>query len=124
LIAGFIGLALVAVAMVLYYRVLGLLNVIGLVVSGALTLVIFSVLGAWQGVTLTLASVAGIIVGVGVSADSYVVYFERIKEEVHGGGRCGRRWTTGSSRRSAPSSPPIPCRSPAPFCCSSWRSDR
>ena len=85
LIAGFIGLALVAVAMVLYYRVLGLLNVIGLVVSGALTLVIFSVLGAWQGVTLTLASVAGIIVGVGVSADSYVVYFERIKEEVHGG---------------------------------------
>jgi preprotein translocase subunit SecD len=85
LIAGLFGLLLVAVAMILYYRVLGLLNVLGLAVSGALTLVVFSVLGAWQGVTLTLAGVAGIIVGVGVSADSYVVYFERIKEEVHGG---------------------------------------
>jgi preprotein translocase subunit SecD len=85
LLAGFIGLALVAIAMVAYYRALGLLNIVGLLVSGALTLVIFSVLGSWQGVTLTLAGVAGIIVGVGVSADSYVVYFERIKEEVHAG---------------------------------------
>jgi len=85
LVAGFIGLALVAIAMVAYYRALGLLNIVGLVVSGALTLVIFSVLGAWQGVTLTLAGVTGVIVGVGVSADSYVVYFERIKEEVHAG---------------------------------------
>ncbi|MBI5158168.1 MAG: protein translocase subunit SecD [Acidimicrobiia bacterium] len=85
LVAGFIGLALVAMAMVAYYRALGLLNIVGLGVSGALTLVIFSALGAWQGVTLTLAGVAGIIVGVGVSADSYVVYYERIKEEVHRG---------------------------------------
>ena len=85
LVAGFIGLALVAIAMVAYYRALGLLNIVGLLVSGALTLVIFSVLGSWQGVTLTLAGVTGVIVGVGVSADSYVVYFERIKEEVHAG---------------------------------------
>ncbi len=85
LIAGLLGLLLVAVAMVLYYRVLGVINVIGLGVSAALTLVIFSVLSSWQGVTLTLAGVAGLIVGVGVTADSYVVYFERIKEEVHGG---------------------------------------
>lgn len=85
LLAGFIGLALVAVAMILYYRALGLVNVIGLTVFGSLVLVIFSLLGEWQGVTLTLAGVAGLIVSVGITADSYIVYFERIKEEVHKG---------------------------------------
>jgi preprotein translocase subunit SecD len=85
LIAGFAGLALVAVAMILYYRALGLVNVIGLTVFGSLVLVIFSLLGEWQGVTLTLAGVAGLIVSVGITADSYIVYFERIKEEVHRG---------------------------------------
>jgi preprotein translocase subunit SecD len=85
LVAGLVGLALVALAMILYYRALGLINVIGLGVFASLMLVIFSVLGAWQGVTLTLAGVAGIIVAVGITADSYVVYFERIKEEVHAG---------------------------------------
>ena len=85
LIAGLGGLLLVAVAMILYYRALGLLNVIGLTVFGSLMLVIFSLLGAWQGVTLTLAGVAGIIVAVGITTDSYVVYYERIKEEVHRG---------------------------------------
>lgn len=85
LVAGFIGLALVAVAMLLYYRALGLVNLLGLVVFGSLMLVVFSVLGAWQGVTLTLAGVAGVIVAIGITSDSYVVYFERIKEEVHRG---------------------------------------
>lgn len=85
LVAGLIGLGLVALAMLLYYRVLGLVNVVGLGVFGSLMLVIFSVLGAWQGVTLTLAGVAGVIVAIGITSDSYVVYFERIKEEVHRG---------------------------------------
>ena len=85
LIAGLLGLSLVAIAVILYYRVLGVIAVLGLSVSAALTITMFAVLGAWQGVTLTLAGVAGIIVGIGVSADSYVVYFERIKEEVHAG---------------------------------------
>lgn len=85
LIAGIAGLALVALAMVLYYRALGLINVIGLFVFGSAMLVIFSLLGAWQGVTLTLAGVAGVIVSVGITSDSYIVYFERIKEEVHKG---------------------------------------
>lgn len=85
LVAGLAGLALVALAMILYYRALGLINVIGLAVFGSLMLVIFSLLGAWQGVTLTLAGVAGVIVAVGITSDSYIVYFERIKEEVHGG---------------------------------------
>ena len=85
LLAGFIGLALVAAAMILYYRVLGIVNVIGLTVFGSLVLVVFSMLGSLQGVTLTLAGVAGLIVSVGITADSYIVYFERIKEEVHRG---------------------------------------
>ena len=85
LIAGIGGLALVAVAMVLYYRALGIVNVIGLAVFGSLVLVVFSLLGEWQGVTLTLAGVAGVIVSVGITSDSYIVYYERIKEEVHKG---------------------------------------
>ena len=85
LIAGFAGLALVAVAMILYYRALGLVNVVGLTVFGSLVLVIFSLLGSLQGVTLTLAGVAGLIVAVGITADSYIVYFERIKEELRAG---------------------------------------
>lgn len=85
LIAGIGGLILVALAMLLYYRFLGLINVIGLAVFGSFVYVAFGVLGATSGVTLTLAGVAGIIVSVGITSDSYIVYFERIKEEVHRG---------------------------------------
>ena len=85
LIAGIGGLVLVALAMILYYRALGLVNVIGLSVFGSLLLVVYGLLGAWQGVTLTLAGVAGVIVAIGITSDSYIVYFERIKEEVHKG---------------------------------------
>jgi preprotein translocase subunit SecD len=99
LIAGIGGLALVAVAMLLYYRALGLVNLIGLSVFGSLLFVIFSVLGAWRGVTLTLAGVTGLIVSVGITADSYIVYFERIKEEV-GRGRSLRAAIDHAFRRS------------------------
>jgi preprotein translocase subunit SecD len=85
LFAGVGGLILVAAAMILYYRALGLVNVIGLTVFGSVVLVIFSLLGKAQGVSLTLAGVAGVIVSIGITSDSYVVYFERIKEEVHRG---------------------------------------
>jgi preprotein translocase subunit SecD len=85
LIAGAAGLALVAVAMLLYYRALGLVVVIGLTVFGSLVLVTFALLGEAQGVSLTLAGIAGIIVSVGITADSYIVYYERIKEEVRAG---------------------------------------
>lgn len=85
LVAGLGGLALVAMAMILYYRVLGLVNVIGLTVFGSLLTVVYSILGAWQGATLTLAGVAGVIVSLGITSDSYIVYYERIKEEVHKG---------------------------------------
>ncbi len=85
LIAGVVGLVLVSVLMVLYYRALGLINLIGLTIFGSIVLVVFSLLGEAQGVTLTLAGVAGVIVAIGITTDSYVVYFERIKEEVHRG---------------------------------------
>jgi preprotein translocase subunit SecD len=85
LIAGIIGIIGVAAAMLLYYRALGLVNVIGLTVFGSLVLVVFSLLGELRGVTLTLAGVAGLIVAVGITSDSYIVYFERIKEEVQRG---------------------------------------
>jgi preprotein translocase subunit SecD len=85
LFAGVGGLVLVAVALLLYYRALGLIAVIGLSVFGSIVLVVFSLLGAAQGVSLTLAGVAGIIVSIGITADSYVVYYERIKEEVRAG---------------------------------------
>ncbi|MFQ5948510.1 MAG: protein translocase subunit SecD [Acidimicrobiia bacterium] len=85
LIAGIGGLVLVALAMVLYYRALGLVNVVGLTVFGSVLLVVFSLLGEWQGVTLTLAGVAGVIVSVGITSDSYIVYFERLKEELRKG---------------------------------------
>ena len=72
LIAGIGGLALVAVAMVLYYRALGLINVIGLTVFGSIVITAYSLLGEFRGVTLTLAGVAGVIVhgraGVGIVA--------------------------------------------------------
>jgi len=85
LAAGIGGLVLVALAMIAYYRALGLVNVIGLTVFGSLLVVVYSLLGEWQGATLTLAGVAGVIVAVGITSDSYIVYFERIKEEVHKG---------------------------------------
>ncbi len=85
LIAGFGGLALVAVAMVFYYRVLGAVTVLGRSVVGSLLVGSYSILGATQGLTLTLAGVAGIIVSVGITSDSYIVYYERIKEEIRHG---------------------------------------
>jgi len=81
LLAGLGGLILVGVALLLYYRSLGLIAIVGLAVFGSLLLVIISLLSRFQGTTLTLAGVTGIIVSVGITSDSYIVFFERIKEE-------------------------------------------
>lgn len=86
LAAGMGGLILVAVAVVLYYRSLGLVTVIGLTVFGSLLVTLFGLLGLpFFGLTLTLAGVTGIVVSIGITADSYIVYYERIKEEIHKG---------------------------------------
>lgn len=89
LVAGMAGLGLVALALLLYYRILGLIAVIGFTVFGSLLLGTIILLGQTQGTTLTLAGVTGIIVSVGITADSYIVFFERVKEE-HRRGRALR----------------------------------
>ena len=80
--AGIIGLALVAAFMLVYYRLLGLVALASLAVSGTLLWGIIAYLGTSQGLALTLAGVTGIIVAIGVSVDSNIVYFEHLKEDV------------------------------------------
>ena len=83
--AGLVGLGLVALYMVLYYRALGIVVWLGLLVSGALMYAIVTLLGQTSGLALTLAGATGLIVSVGVTVDSYVVYFERLKDEIRSG---------------------------------------
>jgi len=85
LVAGAVGLGLVALYMVLYYRALGLVVWLGLFVSGALMYSLVALLGETSGLALSLAGATGIIVSVGVTVDSYVVYFERLKDEIRAG---------------------------------------
>jgi preprotein translocase subunit SecD len=84
-IAGLVGVGLVFIFMVLYYRLLGLIVAGGLAVSGALIYTVISFLSKTQGLALSLAGIAGLIVSVGVTVDSYVVFFERLKDEVRAG---------------------------------------
>jgi preprotein translocase subunit SecD len=85
IVAGLLGLGLVMLYMILYYRALGVVVVLGLAVSGALLWSFVSYLGAKTGLALTLAGAVGIIISVGVTVDSYVVYFERLKDEIRSG---------------------------------------
>jgi preprotein translocase subunit SecD len=85
IIAGVVGLALVAAYMLVYYRLLGVVVVCGLVLTGLLFFTLTAYLSSRQGLALTLAGVTGLIVSVGVTVDSYVVYFERLKDEVRSG---------------------------------------
>jgi preprotein translocase subunit SecD len=85
IVSGLIGLALVALYMLLFYRLLGLVVIVGLGLTGMLFFTAVSYLSSAHGLTLTLAGVTGIIVSVGVTVDSYVVYFERLKDEVRTG---------------------------------------
>lgn len=85
IISGLIGLALVALYMLFFYRLLGVVVWIGLALTGMTFFSLTTWLSATQGLTLTLAGVTGIIVSVGVTVDSYVVYFERLKDEARMG---------------------------------------
>ncbi|WP_125079596.1 protein translocase subunit SecD [Mycobacterium sp. P7213] len=85
LIAGAIGLALVLIYSLLYYRVLGVLTALSLVVAGAMVYAILILLGRYINYTLDLAGIAGLIIGIGTTADSFVVFFERIKDEIREG---------------------------------------
>jgi preprotein translocase subunit SecD len=85
LLAGAVGIALVAVYMLLYYRGLGLIVIAGLTVWGGFMYGLVCWLSANQGLALTLSGIIGIVVSVGTTVDSYVVYFERMKDEVRAG---------------------------------------
>lgn len=85
LLAGILGLGLVIIFSMVYYRALGIVSVTSLLVASALTYLLFLVLGETVGFTLTLAGIAGAIVAIGVTADSFIVYFERVRDEAREG---------------------------------------
>ncbi len=85
LIAGAVGLVLVLLYCLLYYRMLGILTALSLVLSMAAIYGILVLLGRWIDFTLDLAGIAGLIIGIGMTADSFVVFFERIKDEIREG---------------------------------------
>ena len=85
IISGLIGVLLVMAFFFVYYRMLTIVVVGGLMVSSALLWSIIAFISRSNGLALTLSGVAGIIVSIGVTVDSYVVFFERIKDELHAG---------------------------------------
>ena len=85
IISGLIGVLLVMAFFFVYYRMLTIVVIGGLMVSGALMWSIIAFISRSNGLALTLSGVAGIIVSIGVTVDSYVVFFERIKDELHSG---------------------------------------
>ncbi|XVV34154.1 protein translocase subunit SecD [Streptomyces sp. CA-100214] len=85
LIAGAIGLALVVLYLLVYYRGLSFIAVTSLLVSAGLTYVIMSLLGPTIGFALNLPAVCGAIVAIGITADSFIVYFERVRDEIREG---------------------------------------
>ncbi|MET7717110.1 protein translocase subunit SecD [Streptomyces sp. NPDC005407] len=85
LIAGAIGLALVIIYLVAYYRGLALIAILSLMVSAILTYTIMALLGPAIGFALNLPAVCGAIVAIGITADSFIVYFERIRDEIREG---------------------------------------
>ncbi len=85
LLAGLLGLILVILYSVGYYRGLGIVSVGSLSVAGGITYLLFILLGKWIAFSLSLAGIAGAIVSIGITADSFIVYFERLRDEVREG---------------------------------------
>jgi preprotein translocase subunit SecD len=85
LIAGLIGLILVVIYSLFQYRLLGFVTIFSLVVAAALTYVVITLMSNHYGYRLSLAGVAGLIVSIGFTADSFIVYFERIRDELREG---------------------------------------
>lgn len=98
LLAGVIGLALTAAYALFQYRALGLVTITSLVVAGLLTWWAIALLGWSEGYRLSLAGIAGLIVSIGLTADSFIVYFERVKDELRDGRSLAGAVETGWSR--------------------------
>jgi len=86
LIAGAVGLLLIALYALIYYRGLGVIAIVSLLSAFVLVYGLIVLLGRWIGYSLDLAGIAGLIIGLGTTADSFVIYFERIKDEIRDGG--------------------------------------
>jgi preprotein translocase subunit SecD len=87
LLAGVLGLILVVIYLMLYYRGLAVVAVSSLAIAALLAYLSVIVLGKYQGFALSLAGIAGLIVAIGITADSFVVFFERLRDEVREGGK-------------------------------------
>jgi hypothetical protein len=122
LLAGLIGLLLVVVYSLFQYRALGFVTIASLVVAGALTYLAIAILGWTENYRLSLAGVAGIIVSIGQTADSFIVYFERIRDELREGRAWCLRWRTAGSGPSGPSWHPRRSTSWLHWFCTSWPS--
>ncbi len=85
LIAGLVGLVALMLYLAFYYRLLGIVTWVGMTIWAILALGLVSILGHTAGYALSLAGVAGLIVSLGITADSYIVFYERLKDEVRGG---------------------------------------
>ena len=85
LIAGLIGLVLVVIYSLVQYRALGTVTIASLMIAATITYLIITILSWRQGYRLSLAGVAGLIVAIGITADSFIVYFERIRDELRDG---------------------------------------
>jgi preprotein translocase subunit SecD len=85
LLAGLIGLILVVLYSLLQYRLLGLVTIASLAVAGTTTYLFVTYLSWQQGYRLSLAGIAGLIVAIGITADSFIVYFERVRDELRDG---------------------------------------
>ena len=85
LIAGLIGLVLVVLYSLVQYRALGMVTVASLAIAAVITYLLITLLSWREGYRLSLAGVAGLIVAIGITADSFIVYFERIKDELRDG---------------------------------------
>lgn len=85
LVAGILGIILVLIYSIFYYRGLGVVVILGLATTGAFLYAVICFLGQTIGTTLDLSGVTGLIVSIGITVDSYVVYFERLKDEIREG---------------------------------------
>jgi len=83
--AGIAGLVLLALYLLFYYRILAVVAWLGMTIWAVLALALIALAGRTVGYSLTLAGVAGLVISLGVTADSYIVFFERFKDEVHAG---------------------------------------
>jgi preprotein translocase subunit SecD len=98
LLAGLIGLILVVLYSVLQYRALGLVVVLSLGVAAILTYLVVNFLSSTEGYRLSLAGIAGLVIAIGITADSFIVYFERIRDELREGKHLSSALETGWKR--------------------------